>query len=112
LWANLPTVYREQATFYTDQYEVYTGVIPAAQHKAITKKKPGKPITSSVSITPYDSASLSWCVTREHVPKSWPIISAPSSISSALAIFPGLGHYLYNTTRELLCIWSRRANHW
>jgi insertion element IS1 protein InsB len=37
LWAHLPTVYREQATFYTDQYEVYTGVIPAEQHKAITK---------------------------------------------------------------------------
>ena len=33
----LPAVYREQATFYTDQYAVYTGVIPAAQHKAITK---------------------------------------------------------------------------
>jgi insertion element IS1 protein InsB len=32
-------VYREQATFYTDQYEAYQGVIiPAAQHKAITKK--------------------------------------------------------------------------
>src|ERR671915_2367220 len=38
LWANLPAVYREQAIFYTDQYEVYKGVIPAAQHKAITKK--------------------------------------------------------------------------
>jgi insertion element IS1 protein InsB len=37
LWANLPAVYREQATFYTDQYTVYTGVIPTAQHKAITK---------------------------------------------------------------------------
>jgi insertion element IS1 protein InsB len=37
LWASLPAVYREQATFYTDQYAVYTGVIPAAQHKAITK---------------------------------------------------------------------------
>lgn len=37
LWAKLPAVYREQATFYTDQYAVYTGVIPAAQHKAITK---------------------------------------------------------------------------
>ena len=37
LWANLPAVYREQATFYTDQYAVYTGVIPAARHKAITK---------------------------------------------------------------------------
>jgi insertion element IS1 protein InsB len=31
-------VYREQATFHTDQYDVYTGVIPAEQHRAITKK--------------------------------------------------------------------------
>src|SRR3712207_8908429 len=23
LWSNLPAVYREQATFYTDQYDVY-----------------------------------------------------------------------------------------
>jgi len=38
LWANLPAVYREQAMFYTDQYTVYTGIIPAVQHKAITKK--------------------------------------------------------------------------
>jgi insertion element IS1 protein InsB len=30
-------VYREQAMFSTDQYAVYTGIIPAAQHKAITK---------------------------------------------------------------------------
>src|SRR5256885_14856292 len=37
LWANLPAVYREPATFYTDQYAVYTGIIPATQHKAITK---------------------------------------------------------------------------
>ena len=38
LWANIPEVYREQATFYTDQYEVYRGVIPTTQQKAITKK--------------------------------------------------------------------------
>ena len=38
LWANIPTVYREQATFHTDQYDVYKGVIPAEQHRAITKK--------------------------------------------------------------------------
>ena len=37
LWANIPAVSREQATFYTDQYAVYTGVIPVAQHTAITK---------------------------------------------------------------------------
>jgi len=38
LWANIPLVYRAQATFHTDQYEVYKGVIPAEQHRAITKK--------------------------------------------------------------------------
>jgi insertion element IS1 protein InsB len=37
LWAKIPEAYRQQATFYTDQYVVYGGVIPAAQHKAIHK---------------------------------------------------------------------------
>lgn len=37
LWEQIPAVYREQATFYTDQYEVYKGVIPSAQHRAISK---------------------------------------------------------------------------
>jgi insertion element IS1 protein InsB len=37
LWANIPVAYREQATCYTGQYEAYQDVIPAAQHKAITK---------------------------------------------------------------------------
>ncbi len=37
LWANIPAVYREQATFHTDQYDAYTGVSPAERHKAITK---------------------------------------------------------------------------
>jgi insertion element IS1 protein InsB len=37
LWAKIPEAYRQQATFYTDQYVVYEGVIPAAQHKAIHK---------------------------------------------------------------------------
>jgi insertion element IS1 protein InsB len=39
LWANLPAAYREQVMFYTDHYEAYKGVIPAAQHNtALTKK--------------------------------------------------------------------------
>ena len=37
LWAKIPLVYRHHATFYTDQYVVYEGVIPAAQHQAISK---------------------------------------------------------------------------
>ena len=38
LWANIPQVYQQHATFHTDQYEVYHGVIPVERHKAITKK--------------------------------------------------------------------------
>ena len=38
LWAKMPVAYRQQATFSTDQYVVYAGVIPPAQHRAITKK--------------------------------------------------------------------------
>ena len=37
LWGKIPTGYQEQAMFYTDCYEVYKGVIPSAQHRAITK---------------------------------------------------------------------------
>jgi insertion element IS1 protein InsB len=38
LWAKISAMYRECAIFYTDQYAAYTGVIPAAQHKAINKR--------------------------------------------------------------------------
>jgi insertion element IS1 protein InsB len=37
LWAKIPATYRQHARFYTDQYVVYAGVIPAAQHRAISK---------------------------------------------------------------------------
>jgi insertion element IS1 protein InsB len=37
LWAKIPQAYRQHATFYTDQYVVYAKVIPAAQHRAISK---------------------------------------------------------------------------
>jgi len=36
-WGKVPAGYQEQAMFYTDCYEVYKGVIPSAQHRAITK---------------------------------------------------------------------------
>ena len=38
LWAEIPEVSQQYATFHTDQYDVYNGVIPAERHKAITKK--------------------------------------------------------------------------
>jgi insertion element IS1 protein InsB len=38
LWANIPEAYQHHATFHTDHYDVYTGVMPAARHKALSKK--------------------------------------------------------------------------
>ena len=38
LWSEIPAAYQEHAIFHTDQYEVYSGVIPAERHKAITKQ--------------------------------------------------------------------------
>jgi IS1 family transposase len=37
LWGKIPEAYRQHATFYPDQDVVYAGVIPAAQHRAISK---------------------------------------------------------------------------
>lgn len=37
LWKKLPPEYQEQAIVYTDQYAVFTGIIPSAQHRAITQ---------------------------------------------------------------------------
>ena len=38
LWASISKVYQDHATFHTDQYDVYKGVIPAERHQAIMKK--------------------------------------------------------------------------
>src|SRR5262249_1587127 len=37
LWEKIPTIYQKQAMFFTDQYAVYTGVLPSARHRAISK---------------------------------------------------------------------------
>ena len=38
LWKSIPEVYKQTAVFYTDQYESYPGVIPAGQHRALSKQ--------------------------------------------------------------------------
>ena len=37
LGAKLPEAYHHHATFYTDQYVGYAGVMPAAPHQALSK---------------------------------------------------------------------------
>ena len=38
IWARIPLVYRQQATFSTDAWQAYQGVIPAAQHDICDKE--------------------------------------------------------------------------
>ena len=38
LWGRLPAAYRERATFYSDDWEAYKGVIPAEQHVVCGKE--------------------------------------------------------------------------
>lgn len=37
LWEKIPSVYHGRAMFYTDQYAVYTKIIPSTQHRTISK---------------------------------------------------------------------------
>lgn len=37
LWEKVPAVYQKHAVFYTDHYAAYSGVIPVAQHRSISK---------------------------------------------------------------------------
>jgi insertion element IS1 protein InsB len=38
LWAKVPTLYQERATFFTDGYASYQGVFPEARHCIVSKK--------------------------------------------------------------------------
>jgi insertion element IS1 protein InsB len=76
LWAKIPEAYRQHATFYTDQYVVYEGVIPAAQHRR-SPSWPAKPITSSASTTRCASACHAWYVRRCRFPRRSRTISVP-----------------------------------
>lgn len=39
LWKNIPAIFKEKATFFTDFYKPYQKVIPTQQHKAMGKDK-------------------------------------------------------------------------
>ena len=39
LWESIPESYRRLATFYTDGWQAYEGVIPQKQHRVVKKQK-------------------------------------------------------------------------
>ena len=38
LWKSIPEPYQKHATFYTDGWQAYEGVIPAKQHQVVKKQ--------------------------------------------------------------------------
>jgi len=38
LWQAIPEIYRKKATFYTDDWDAYKGVIPEKQHRVVSKQ--------------------------------------------------------------------------
>jgi IS1 family transposase len=88
LWEKIPPGYQEQATFYTDQYEVYKGVIPAPQHRAISKLA-----RKTNHVERFN------CTLRQRVPR---LVQATLSFSKKLANHTGSIRYFicdYNLTR-------------
>jgi insertion element IS1 protein InsB len=85
LWAKIPLAYRQHATFHTDQYVVYEGVIPTAQHRAINKLARTTNHIERFNNTLRQRLSR---LVREALsfPRNSPITLVPSSCSSATTI--------------------------
>jgi insertion element IS1 protein InsB len=84
VWTDLPAAYREQATLYTDQYAVDLGVMPAAQHQAITQR----------ARTTNHSARFNNTV-RQRVSR---LVRDSLACSKKLAIIAALSHTAYAMT--------------
>jgi IS1 family transposase len=85
LWVKIPKTYRRYATFHTDQYVVYKGVIPAVQHQAITKKA-RKTNTLNGLTTRCINVCHVWCAVHCRFPKSSTITPVRSKCLSAITI--------------------------
>jgi insertion element IS1 protein InsB len=97
LWASIPAVYQDHATFHTDQYEVYKG---SSRRNATeqSRRKHGKPTTLSASITRCGNAFPALSATSCPSPRRLKIILGPSNSSSATTTWRKREHYLCSTT--------------
>jgi insertion element IS1 protein InsB len=89
LWKKIPTVYQERALFYTDHYAAYTGVIPSAQHRAISK------LARKANHVERFNCTLRQCVSR--------LVRSTLSFSKKLSNHIGAIRYFicdYNLTRS------------
>jgi len=91
LWEKAPLGYQQRAVFYTDHYTAYMGIIPFAQHRAISKlaRKPNH-LERFTSIVRYDSGSRGWRVLRCPSQRTWPITSESFDISFVTTTSPSV----------------------
>jgi IS1 family transposase len=97
LWGKIPTVYQEHAVFYTDHYAAYMGVIPSAQHRAISKLARTTDRVERFNCTLRQRVSR-LVPPRSRSPRSSAITLEPSSISSVITISLGVQHHQNSTT--------------
>ena len=102
LWEKIPRGYQAQATFYTDCYEVYKGVISPAQHRAIPTLARKTNHVERFNCTLRQRAP-DWCEPPYRFRRNWPIISAPLDISFVTITSPDVQPYLDSTTAWDLC---------
>ena len=89
LWRRLPAAYRERATFYSDDWEAYKGVIPAARH-VVCGKESGR--TSGVERFN--------CTLRQRVSR---LVRKPLSFSKKLANHIGaIKYFICHYNREVI----------
>jgi IS1 family transposase len=105
LWATIPKVYQDHATFHTDQYDVYKSVIMTctrvSSRRNVTKpsrNKHAKPTTSSASTTRCGNASHASSATHYPSPRRWRTTSVQSSSLFATTTWRKRQHYLCSTT--------------
>ena len=88
LWKAIPQAYKQKATFYTDQYDSYPGVIPTPQHRPISKRA-----RKTNHIERFN------CTLRQRISR---LVRATLSFSKKLSHHIGAIHYFlchYNLTR-------------
>jgi IS1 family transposase len=65
LWEKIPTEYQEQAMFYTDQYAVYTGILPSFRGRVLRVQRQGRNRTGMAR--PGRIGILGYCHTFQRV---------------------------------------------
>jgi len=90
LWEKIPAVYQQHAVFYTDHYAAYTGIIPSAQPRTISR--------FSYKTNPVECCN---CTLRQWVSRR---VQAPLSCSKKLSTHIGAIKYFIGDDNLTRCV--------